>query len=246
MREINLNGKTYGFKEWEDLTLNQAKAIIDIPIPEKLKKHLETGNLLDSTPNEELDVFPRYYIEVILALSDIPREEFEIVKYGFFRHVQYITDFFYKYCLEYLLALSNAPKEDTLTSIISFDFKGEEYIIPSDKKIAEMIIPLADEKAITFVESTQLMSSMFETKTIGIENMALIIAILCRKDREEYNEQTALKRAEDFKELTMDIVWGIFFYIIGGLNISVRRLNILSGITQRHLERMELQSELQG
>ena len=48
--------------------------------------------------------------------------------------------------------------------------------------------------------------------------MANIIAILCRPKDEQYDEAKSLKRAETMSELSMDIVWEIFFYLSSAYN----------------------------
>jgi hypothetical protein len=229
MRELEVNGTKYGLKEWKDLTLEQAQALIDYPIPEPLKVYFDDGKG-GFTVEQELNEFPRYYVEVILMLTDIPRHEFDRVKFGYFNHVHYITDFFYRHCLEYLLALLHGPTFQG-TGKREFIHHGQgPYLFPTEKKIADMIIPLENETAATFVESTQLMSAMFGTRTMGIKNMALLTAILCRKKGEEYNEQVALQRAEEFKDLPMDVIWDVFFYTLHGLTLSAQRSAILSAI----------------
>jgi hypothetical protein len=160
------------------------------------------------------------------------------VRFGYFNQVRYITEFFFHHCLPYLLALKHAPDYEPL-NIPDFEFKGEIYVVPPSRKIADMLIPFADEKAITFVESTQLMGAIFESKSIGLGNMALVTAILCRKENEAYNEQVALQRATEFMDLTMDIIWEVFFCIINGLAMSNRRISMLFGVATALLRQTE-------
>ena len=87
----------------------------------------------------------------------------------------------------------------------SFDFKNKKYFFP----IAEM-------KKSTFgdyIEAAQLdmLAENNEAGKFGV--IAEQMAILCREEGEEYNEEKVIVKTKLFQNLKMDVVWDFIFFL---------------------------------
>ena len=66
---------------------------------------------------------------------------------------------------------------------------------------------------IQFTEAADLDLYMRDLDDKNYSVLANIVSIICLKEGEEYDEEVCLKRAEKFKDVTMDIAWDVFFYL---------------------------------
>ena len=97
----------------------------------------------------------------------------------------------------------------------SFTLKGKKYYFP----IAEM----RESTFGDFIEAAQL-DLLSEKNKIGrFGVIAEQMAILCREQNEEYDEQKVAKKTRLFKELTMDVVWDFIFFL--NQQISIYKTN---------------------
>tara|TARA_R110002167_G_scaffold1896_1_gene9368 strand:- start:780 stop:1493 length:714 start_codon:yes stop_codon:yes gene_type:complete len=117
------------------------------------------------------------------------------------------------------------PKGD-----ISFEFEGETYYFPSEffKKNT-----YGD-----FIESTQLNMYIKDMENGRFDILPEQMAILCRRIDEEYDDDAIPKKAEKFRELTMDIVWEFSFFL-------TQRTERLNKLFPTYLEKQQQAQEVE-
>lgn len=242
MNVVKIQDKEYRcICDWSEMTLSQAQKVYEIPMPEKLKDFYlkiikgDKDLKFDFTIEEYEKDLPLYYGKVICALSDIPESIMEYVD-------KLQREELYRYTsknnismLLIVLSLLGEPLNFVPTNLKSFKWNGETLMFPESKIALGIEKPFANETAKTFCESADLLINCEKLKQGKYQSMANIIAILCRPAGEKYNEETSLKRALMFDNLTMDIVWQVFFYLIPSYNS-------LQKILETYLK--ELESEL--
>jgi hypothetical protein len=212
MLALEVAGKDYQFKQWKDLTLKEAVKIEQLKIPDKLRTYYKEmierkQPLWNMTVEDVTRDFPEYYGEVISLLTDIPDE--------ILKKINAIdrTDFFDNYCRGMVLDLvARLPETYYAEGITSFKFKDTEYLLPKDLKILEMTLPADSATALEFVESSDIMVAWSKLEK-GFDAIALVIAVYCHPEGEVYDTKKVAQRAKEFQDLTMDVVWEIFFYI---------------------------------
>ena len=101
----------------------------------------------------------------------------------------------------------------TPPEIEKFKLNKEEYHFPKSLKLYGDIIPMANEKIITFAEAADIDLAIRELRSDGVVRFPLFVGIYCRKEGEVYDEKVALERAETFKKASMSVVWALFFCI---------------------------------
>ena len=246
-----IEDRRFHLKQWPDMTIREAVEISKIDMPKALDNYYQAW--IDFARDENKDKkepvwnfapeqvnieFPTYYGKIIAKLTDIDSDILEKIP-GVWR-----TEFFDNYIAGMVIDLNlRAPVTYKTVNMQSFDFKGEHYEMPKDLKIFEMTAPLGGESAITFIESANIMTAIQRMEK-GIEAMPLVIAIYCRKKNEQFEEQTMITRAEEFRDLTMDICWEVFFYISELADLSQRRLITFLQAMKRHMEEKRLRRNL--
>lgn len=220
---IEINNKQYHIKDWDTLTISEAELLTDIEIPEKLKELYTAGTKekfeevqKTMTVENEID-FGKYSGEVLKIMSDIPEE---LIKY-----MQYFdrNDLYEYHCRDKIISLIGSIPIYEPKKIESFEFNGETFVLPKSLKIFDKYLPGHSEKALIFVEGQGLFKAYAESQEKG--NLKMLIAVYCRPEGEEYDEQKAIERSEQFGELPMSVAWEVFFCITGLLNTSVTTIN---------------------
>lgn len=232
MISVKVGGKDYRVKnEWKDITIQEASNVLGITIPDSLKKcydvSFQSASLSEEEYNKKMDevtreisiedqfkAIPRYFSEIIEVLSDIPHEVILL------SDVVSIKALYHSYLKHIVEGMYFTPTNYKLSDITFFDFEGERYYLPTNKTVFGKPVPMADISALEFTESADLLihvSAM--TKDRDFARVANLIAILCRKEGEKYDEKISLERAEKFKALTMDVTWNVFFSLIAPLVI---------------------------
>lgn len=220
---IEINDKQYNIKDWDTLTIQEAEQLTDIELPEKMKDLYAAGNeknyneLLSKITVEDEISFGEYAGEVLKVMSDIPEE---LLKY-----MQYFdrNDLYEHYCRDKIVSLIGSVPNYEPKKIESFEFSGETFVLPKSLKIFDKYLPNHSETTLTFVEGQGLFKAYAESKDKG--NLKMLIAVYCRPEGEEYNEQKAIERSEQFNELPMSIAWEVFFCITELLSTSVKTIN---------------------
>ena len=111
--------------------------------------------------------------------------------------------------------IMNFLKEPDYNKIDSFTFKKKKYYLPKSKvDYFGNEIEMAEASFGEVVEAMQIqeMDKSFQDNNFKV--LPYQIAMLCRLKDEDYNDQKVKERAEVFKELPMDVVWQIAFFLI--------------------------------
>ena len=226
MKKVIIGEYQFSMKsDWVDLTLSDFVALCQIKMPDKLVELYKNADdkekwnaAFDSITFEDNEkLHPEYYGKVIKLLSDIPESIIELIdaeqRTELFN--QYLFPFAFSSITDYPVVLVDGkselyqPKE-----IKSVNFKGAKYYFPESLKIRDLETPLSKESIISFTEASGVATAWNKLSESGAEYASLIPAIYLRKKGETYNEQTVLERSKIFTELTMDVVWSLFFYTI--------------------------------
>lgn len=224
---LDIEGKEYRLRQhWSEITLADSIAIYQAikEMPDKLRELYLLTSQNKPTDKIKLEMedtkkhFPLFYGKIIKLLSDIPQEIIDRTDW-----ISRTTVYNYENkgisCKSVVFGLLHFPFDYEFTGRKTFTHEGTEYHLPASKQIGNDIRPMANETAITFTEMADL--EIFSEQLQGgkFEAMANIISILCRPEKEKYNENVSLQRVESFKALPMDIVWDVFFssiqYILG-------------------------------
>ena len=219
---ITVNDTDYECIEtWKEMKLSKAieiqqilddlpsllKEIYDLNISTSDTKEADLNKLLDKVEIEDrMKHFPVFYGEVVKAFTDITGE----VMNGIMWDVR--TSFYKEHCLNLVMGLLYGDQSN-IKNIESFKLSGETFYLPTSDNVLGNPVPMANAQTIEFTEVADL--EIYSEKLNGgkYQIAANIISILCRPKGEEYDEQTSLKRADMFMDLTMDIVWEVFFCI---------------------------------
>ncbi len=229
---VTINGQSYSVcSEWKDLNISKAAELHKIPMPETLRNCYTVAVQAAGMPEKDAEIrldeaerqitiedqhkhFPGYFLSVIACLSDIPEAVLRQTD------VNSIKAIYQTYMKQFVEGVHFIPAGFTAMDIESFEFDGETFLLPKSKKVFGVDVPMVDVSALEFTESADLMVYMARIeKDKDINTIANLISILCRPEGEKYNEEVSLARAERFKGLTMDVVWGVFFSLITPLII---------------------------
>ena len=96
------------------------------------------------------------------------------------------------------------------TGARSFEFEGETYYFPSEM--------LRKNTYGDFIESTQLDMTVESMKNGRYDVLPEQMAILCRREGEEYDEDLIEEKTEKFKNLKMDAVMEFAFFLTNQSN----------------------------
>ena len=121
--------------------------------------------------------------------------------------------------------IMNFLKEPDYNKIDSFTFKRKKYYLPKSKvDYFGNEIEMAEASFGEVVEAMQVqeMDKSFQENNFKV--LPYQIAMLCRRKGEDYNDQIIKERAEVFKELPMDVVWQVAFFLIKQKQKSLKRL----------------------
>jgi hypothetical protein len=203
--------------EWNELTLQDFVEIQKVcdKAPKKLQKllgHIYLGEReeiasMTFSDREEIKVFPKFYGDVLLHLSDIPKKVINQIDHTARQ------EFFNTYLLKFVIACLYAPVEMVEHEEESFEFEGETYMLPKSRNVLGEERPMGYVETVQYTEATDIDVYMRSLDKKDYSVLANIVSILCLKEGEEYDEETCLVRAESFRKLPMHIVWDVFFYL---------------------------------
>ena len=106
------------------------------------------------------------------------------------------------------------------TGARSFEFEDETYYFPSEM--------LRKNTYGDFIESTQLDMTVENMKNGRYDVLPEQMAILCRREGEEYDEDLIEEKTEKFKNLKMDAVMEFAFFLTNQSNKLQRTFNMYS------------------
>ena len=117
-------------------------------------------------------------------------------------------------------ALGILTEEYKPTGARSFEFEDETYYFPSEM--------LRKNTYGDFIESTQLDMTVENMKNGRYDVLPEQMAILCRREGEEYDEDLIEEKTEKFKNLKMDAVMEFAFFLTNQSNKLQRTFNMYS------------------
>ncbi len=259
-----VRGQVYqACSEWSDITLEKFIELSAIEIPKKLerlwmasahldvdgKKAKQAANVeyeaanADMTKRDLIKVFPEYYGKILELLTDIPPEVINEV-HGDVRTEMFdstLRAFVLSLIYSHPIVIKNTEVEMyTPPEIEKFKLDKEEYHFPKSIKLYGDVIPMADEKIITFAEAADIDLAIRELRSDGIIRFPLFMGIYCRKEGEVYDEKVALERAETFKKASMSVVWALFFCIE---QLTVNSQNFIRKSLKSHVQKIRDQMQ---
>ena len=250
MINLTIGGEDYqSFETWEEIPLHKSIEIHKLleSMPKNLAKYykLTSENVREKgkkeslrvkelkqlekkiTDKERMKTFPEFYGKILCAMSDIPADVMNQIQWRD-RQTFYKSSYTGSVSAESVVyGLLYFPFDYKVKGIKKFVFKGQTDWLPKTKRILGQFKPLAETTAIEFAESSDLEIFAKELSGGKYERMANIIAILCRPkikgQIQKYSEAISLKRAKQFKDLPMSVVWEVFFYVVKHISTSNNR-----------------------
>ena len=238
MLTVKVNDNLFEVCEsWKDITIAKAVELYKIKLPEKLKD-IYNLTYYSRLPEKEKEVtlkelqakitdednhkhFPRFYASALEILSNIPHDI--IMK----TDVISVKALYFEYLQKFVEGIFFFPQYE-FKPITSFEFKGETYCLPMSREVFGTEVPMADITAMEFIESADMLSAATSLQK-DLSKLATLVAIICRPKGEKYDEKTAIKRTGEFQELTMDVVWNVFFSLAVPL-ITWHQLEAMSSL----------------
>lgn len=217
--------------QWNEITLSNAGEFYTLcrKMPKKLKEMYDI--IREEEPNidqwnnslskNDLRDFHGFYKDVLVCLSNIDHKTLSKTK------PDQIESLYYQHLHQLTFGILNNGAGYDAKDIESFLFKGEFYYLPEGKNVMDFIIPMENLTAIQFTESNDLLKLVTDHPE-GYKYVGAIIATLCNKKGEFFNEDVILKRAQEFGELKMDVVFDVFFCFLSSLIMPVEGLGIYS------------------
>lgn len=260
MINMTIGGNDYqSIETWEEMPLSKSIELHKIieGMPKNLAKYykLASENTIEKgkkerlrdkelkqlekkiSDKERIKEFPQFYGKIICALSNIPEDVMNQIDWRA-REKFYKSSYTGSISAESVVyALLFFPYDYKVKGIKKFVFKGQTDWLPKTKRILGQYKPMADSTAVEFAESSDLEIFAKELSGGKYSRMANVISILCRPkvkgQIQKYNEAASLKRAKQFKDLPMSIVWEVFFYAIK--HISLSNSSMLMSLVQKEL-----------
>lgn len=216
MLNIKIESKRYSIpSQWSDITFNEYKKINDI------SKEMPSCLTKEVTKEEQVEVFEKNEFEIIRFygryLSVISGIEEEVIK-----SIQLLKDDNGIGLIElYGVVCKFLYMPEGIDALHSFSFKEKKY------KCADIDFTAMGEKTyiknISFGEYEEAYAARYLTQKVSggdIDFMPLLVASLFREANglfklkaKKYSEKEAKDNAELFKELTMDKIWGCYFFL---------------------------------
>ena len=253
MLEIKVNEGLYRVKNtWSDITIEDAAKVASLKMPDTLADlylvAYQSFGLDDQEKDRRIisaqeaisieDQFkkiPKYYGEVLEILSDIPHEVVLNIS------SPSITTLYMQYLRSMVEGILYYPPDFSAGELEYFDFKGERYYLPASKEIMGRRVPMVDLTALEFTESADILIALSAmNKDRDLMLLCNLISILCRPKDEKYDEMKSNERAKEFKDLTLDIVWNVFFSLITPLLILKQfdQISLLEKAVRKAREKM--------
>ena len=188
MVEIKIQDKSYEIPtKWSDITLEYWCGLYNII--NKYNKRDKEGNPIEAehTKVETL----RMYKDIFIYLTKINENKMN------FLDVDSVTNA--------VNTFSSLLEEYKPKGINSFVHNEETYYFPKEF--------LKRSTFGDYIESTHLESTIKMMKHGRFDVLPEQMAILCRKTGEEYDDDVIPQKTEQFKKLTMDVVWEFSFFL---------------------------------
>lgn len=134
--------------------------------------------------------------------------------------------------------MESFPKKEDIKELISFKFKGVEYMANVEEStVLGNKSYMRNESYGAFAHASIVRELFNELKEGDIKRMALLTAILFRPVKcskwwqfwkqkgveiEKYKEKEAEERSKEFETLTMDVVFGAYFFLKKRLSMYLK------------------------
>lgn len=190
--------------KWDEITISlfQKWMRLQNEMDEYLKEACEVEDVSKLSNIEIFTVYPEYFAKTIACFSDA--DENLIMKCR-------SNDVWA--CYELIsgeLAVLPDDKDER-----SFDYKGETYYFPESEFDIDGAEALAGKETFgNMVYAFQQEMNIQDLRVGRYEALPRQMAILCRKKDEPFTPELARKRAKEFENLTMDVVWKFIFFLI--------------------------------
>lgn len=107
---------------------------------------------------------------------------------------------------------SSYPETYVPKGIKSFHHGGVEYLMPESLELGDDVVLQHGQDAKRFVEASNLLALYSRMPKEGIKVAPMFIAAVVREvDEGDFDEVRVARRAEQFVDLPMAIVWEVFF-----------------------------------
>ena len=218
---VSINGADYKVpQKWEEIPLHRAVAVNALlpEMPEAMRAIYQAAKNSDGagiiklyselSDHDVIRAFPEFYGKVIAALTDIPQEIIDNTD-TYQRTALYIDN------LEFVvLGMAFTPGDFEPKGITEFEHKRITYKLPKEGLKLGGKLPGAFMNAKEFTHSADLAEVFRELEKGDAAKMANFVSILCRPEGVPYDEQDSLKRAKEFEDLPMSVVWEVYFFTL--------------------------------
>ena len=187
-----------------DITIAQMKDVAKLwseEAPEEAKKKLAAGDEIWSDDRESIAPVAAEIFGLLCNIAPEVLERIEPVQ------LEVVTDIILERVIKPVVALENIELEHNKT----FTFNGETYNYPTiEYDLAGEPMPLSDTIALQGAQVTDAMIAQKDT----YQYAALIVAILCLKEGEQYDLKVAKQRAVEFEQLPAQVFVEVFFCLL--------------------------------
>jgi hypothetical protein len=246
MIRITINKKKFkGVYSWDDITLQRFCDLAAIPIPEGYEAYIladgnfsiehidryieDVSKITEKQINED---FPVYYRKVIGCLTDIPLQVIESMT------ADQVNDTYEYYFKPFVMSLFYfTPVVRFMGQITTYEppkvksirIGSHRFKLPETINIQGQEIALANEPVIVHADAIDIFGGAVMSKN-NINQMALFMAIYCRKKGEKYNDRVANERKDLFMKCPMSVVWSVFFYTLRRITNSITIIQLFGSL----------------
>jgi len=202
---LECDGKNYKLPvHWCDITLGELLGSRELvkEMPKKLHSITYGGKDKEIKESEELDVLAfqekwiRYWTKLPkgkIAMADI------------------------QWCYATLVKFLGTAKEEEINIQEIIVHNKKKYALPTTEHLTSGDKYMSASVYAEYVEGAQLSKRLNQLKEGDISALPLLTATFyrpkTRKGIEPYDEESVIKRAEEFMSLPMDKVWGAYFFL---------------------------------
>jgi len=187
--------------DWKDMTVQWYTDLLQI-----IKKHTKSAELKENYIEETYK--DNDYYEKILQDAEFENEMLlnqDIFSYVTGMKKEHVKKTKIEDVNKVLDVINYLTKEYEPQGINSFDCEGETYYFPKEF--------LKDNTFGDFIETTQLEKSVEQFTNGRFDVLPQQMAILCRRNGEEFDDELIPEKTEKFKKLTMDKVFEFAFFL---------------------------------
>lgn len=218
---IEIDDKEYKFPEMHELTFGRFRQIYTWAEESQppVFKEIAEGKDVELTDEDSLEIFrfQKNYVAYCLGLS---AEEANALPMEGDSSITMLFNL-----LAYVLT-----KPEDVEPLDSFELDGVEYKCREDKVNAiGNAEPMKGARYEEFEDIVTIQASFNKVKNGMVLGLPMLIACLYREDVGTYEEERIKANAKKFEALTMDKVWGGFFFVIEYADTISKSIKAFSG-----------------